>query len=153
MQPVRRHNQETKLILGCGNATNSDEHEHTRWYSIDPDVSRNPSVVGRFGVDSVAFLPPGSFDTIWFEGFLINAFYDPKCDTIYTENVCTISSLLYLLKHGGNVRISDGRFSIDVARKQGSELQSIDDECLLFCTDNDYLAFHNYCDKKFGYTC
>ena len=159
MTIVRPYYQELTLVLGCGNmdisplfqcCESSDKHRHNESYTIDPDVERNPSAIGEFGIDSVAFLPPCSFDTILFEAFMINAFREPETNEIITDNVCTISSLIYLLKENGVVQVSTRKNTIVVIRKQNRQLTSVDGG-YVFCTEKDYLSFHDYCDYKLGF--
>jgi len=116
MQPsTRLYSNETILILGCGNQKNSRRHRHVGCFTIDPDATKTPSVVARFGIDSMSFLPRSTFHVIWFEGFLLEAFVDAATQTIVTDDVCTISSLLYLLKNDGVVRVSNAQRCVEVA--------------------------------------
>jgi len=146
---VRRYKNEPVLILGCGNKLNSDIHHHSNCFTIDPDAAQNPSVVGRFGIDPIRFLPPSCFDMILFEGFLLNAFYD-KTRRIVTDDICTISSLIYLLKNEGVICISSGsRLCFVVAFKREGKLESVDGQT--FCIDNDYICFAQLCNKVLGF--
>lgn len=142
---MRSYQNETVLVLGCGNRMNSERHRHDDCFTIDPDATKTPSVVARFGMDDMSFLPCSTFEVIWFEGFLLDAFVDPTTQTIITDDVCTISSLLYLLKNEGIVRVSNQQRCIDVARKRDGKLQTLDG--LSFAADTDYLAFYDYCEK------
>jgi len=141
----RSYQKETVLVIGCGNQMNSERHRHDDCFTIDPDATKMPSVMARFGIDTMSFLPCSTFDMIWFEGFLLEAFVDATTQTIITDDVCTISSLLYLLKNEGIVRVSNQQRSVDVARKRDGKLQTVDGVC--FVSDKDYLNFHDYCDK------
>jgi hypothetical protein len=106
-----------------------EDHHHENCYTIDEDIYMNPSIVGSFGIDCMKFLGKELFSKIHFEGFMLECFkykdqkineelleknkisyvgsflsnYYKYKDTDYveTENKCTISNILHLLKEDG----------------------------------------------------
>jgi hypothetical protein len=87
---LREYNNETILIIGCGSVINyqdiknrysgssktdehycdfNEKHKHVGHYTIDPDITLNPSIVGFFGYQKFTNIPDGSFTKIIFEGF------------------------------------------------------------------------------------
>lgn len=122
---LRKLEKEKTLIVGCGNSPIfmnnipiadkyrkqmmcSDnlaqflcDHSHKNCYTVNPDMGMNPSVVAEFGINNLFFIGKNTFNTIIFEGFLMDVY--KKNETYITDNVSTISTILYLLKDGGNV--------------------------------------------------
>ncbi len=141
---LRKINNETKLILGCGNYPISFEgfsftrpvyqnhmdpkyaremikygmqHKHDGCYTINPDIGMNPSIIGEFGIQDMKFLPGDYFEEIQFEGFVIDC--DVVDGQIHTENKCTINNLIYLLKENGIVSTKREK---EILRKCGDVL-------------------------------
>jgi hypothetical protein len=69
-----------KLVIGCGHRPiennmidprwkrYSEQHDHKRCYTIDPDLCKNPDTVGVYGEQVFGHIPDGSFKTISTEG-------------------------------------------------------------------------------------
>ena len=73
---LRKYNGETSLILACGNSPTCVclgskyiyDHKHSGVYTIDSDISMNPSLVGLFGYEIFTEIPDNSFNYIEMEG-------------------------------------------------------------------------------------
>ena len=115
--PVRPLKGETQLLIGCGNSpieivyhpetsnfsefyednsykyffdmAEREDHSHSDYYTIDPNFAMNPSVIGHFGYCKLGFLEDNSFETIAYEGIIIDGRHCPE--------------LKRLLKPGGRV--------------------------------------------------
>lgn len=161
---LRDLNGEHKLIVGCGNTPINaggftkkiyqkkgkdykdhnkfwikyrKEHKHKKCYTIDPNIGMNPSIVGEFGIIDITFLPREIFEEIEFEGFMIHAFQDK--DIIYTRNINTISSILYLLKDDGIVSLSHDSISKNIFKKVNGKLEYIKDPNIKLNSQNGIL--------------
>ena len=78
---LRPYNNETKLVIGCGNVDKihveglTGNHKHGKSYTINDDVRYNPSLVASFGIHDLSkVLKKGSFKTIVFENYMLNCF-------------------------------------------------------------------------------
>lgn len=167
---LRKYRNEKNLIIGCGNLSdnlkkelsNSEYiklHKHENYYTIDPNIKLNPSIVGDFGIDDFSFLPC-SFENIIFEGFMLNCFkykdekvdeekikkkeifYHPdflkkyrkykNSEKIETRNYRTIRDLLLILKENGIIFFGDRpKF-----KKIKNKLISIDEPSLIISNDS-----------------
>lgn len=74
---LQKYNGETSLIIGCGNGPvcsfrweekERKFHQHEKCYTMDMDLSMNPSIVGFFGQESFHSIPDASFDDVDMEG-------------------------------------------------------------------------------------
>lgn len=154
---MRQYLSENVLILGCGNSPIAfgstfvknkykNKHLHTNCYTINPDLGMNPSIVGQFGVDDFTFLGESIFDEIIFEGFMMNAYIDKDNEFVHTENINTISSIIFLLKENGVVKVNNGSTDNAIFKKNNNCLQSIINNDFLLCDDSpkSYLAFFDH---------
>lgn len=110
---LRPYDGEKKLILGCGNLhnykiyQNNDDfyddfiskHIHMNEYTINPDISMNPSIASEYGKKIFSSIPDNSFKEIIFEGFMAN---NIKKYPYY------LSELDRLLKNNGKVLLDIG---------------------------------------------
>lgn len=74
---LREFPQSHKLLIGCGNSPIRDgyhKHKHDEYFTIDPDISMNPVIVGIFGKQSRLhkLLPWGHFESLTSEGMIID---------------------------------------------------------------------------------
>ena len=162
---LRHYNKERKLVIGCGNkpiyfgATPlrqrctkeriprywrgyATAHSHEHCYTINPDIGMNPSIVGRFGIQDMTFLPSGAFRVIELEGFMTDVHI--RNGRYVTDNVCTIRDILHLLSDGGVVTSKRSSVSEAVFIKRDGALVSIADPSIsLHCdSPSQYHAFH-----------
>lgn len=109
---LRQYNGEKYLMIGCGNKPlmncggylfESDEekekyqmeHHHDGYYTINPVIEYNPSIIGFFSYQHFLSIPDGVFEEIETEGFWLELTEIAK------------SEFLRLLSDGGKV-IVDG---------------------------------------------
>lgn len=143
---MRPLNNETQLLLGCGNTPlcdiwSNEEHSHRKCYTIDPNIGMNPSIIGAFGINDMTFLPFEHFDTILFEGFMLEC-DNAKGKTRKTKNKRTIQDILYLLKENGKIKCEDAR---DFFVKKNNKLYHSSDDNIVISSDEDYSLFYNCC--------
>ena len=124
------YNNEDILIIGCGHfpieddmedpywKEYSEEHGHIGCYTIDPNLSQNPDIVGVYGDQVFKHLPDNSFSVIETEGVRI------------TPTPIFFRETKRLLKEGGILRTCQNE---TLFVKQHGELK--------FIYDNDY---YNY---------
>lgn len=113
---VRQYRGERRLVVACGNGPllfddtdeypvgqdenyeeYRDEHLHVGEYTINSILGMNPSIIGGFGqTDLRSLLPQECFEEIEFEG------------GGEEEEKWTISNILWLLKEGGQVKLTGG---------------------------------------------
>lgn len=113
---VRQYRGERRLVVACGNGPllfddtdeypvgqdenyeeYRDEHLHVGEYTINGILGMNPSIIGGFGqTDLRSLLPQECFEEIEFEG------------GGEEEERWTISNILWLLKEGGQVKLTGG---------------------------------------------
>ena len=72
------------------------KHVHDGAYTINPDPGMNPSVIARFGIDDLGFIPSGSIKRVFYEGTTLADY----------NNKNTIATLLRILSNGGIVSTS-----------------------------------------------
>jgi len=148
--PLRPYNNETKLILGCGSLKPYEEikrknhnpedliwwtqychnHAHPDCATIDPDIHRNPTVIGSFGYNTFTHFPDESFESINFEGFCLEA--DEE------DATAAIPELIRLLKPNGIVVCSsdNGKIWEQKLIKQDQTLVGFNNPNLVLTTNN-----------------
>lgn len=112
---LRKYNGEEYCTIGCGNKPlansggyplrdNEEEeyhalHHHTGHYTINPEPSYNPSVVGFFSKQTFGNIPDNSFTEIYSEGICLD-----ETDLYFSE-------IWRMLKDGGKM-ICDGNHTM-----------------------------------------
>ncbi len=134
--PLRHYRGEDKLMVGCGNGPVSEafhplhqkahknyreKHSHEGWYTINPGIIWNPSLIGFFGYDEMKYLPDGSFSRICFEGlgFMVHG---------ESLNPFLFKDLLRLTKEGGVIgtsNICDTFHFVPCMRKEDGKLVNV----------------------------
>ena len=150
--PLRKYNDEKKLILGCGNVTEKsaslnhwfkktyEKHSHKDACTIDPRIHNNPTIVAKFGYDKIDVFPDGSFDEIVFEGFFFELQNWNDCELVIHE-------LIRLLKDGGYVSMKNSSSYIKKLIKKEGILVGVDDKTV-FKEDSCICEFIKFMSNK-----
>ncbi len=159
--PLRKYNGEKSLILGCGNEPiftcggvythkiykkhdSSDDrdpyygydyrnkHQHVDICTVNPSIGYNPTLVAHFGYQKLSFFNDKSFESIIFEGFMLE--YDDFNIPKYT-----VSELIRLLKNYSTIYTNNDDKLIQKFIKKNNTLIDLNNRFIL--TENNVKEF------------